>query len=796
MSPMNENKVYTEKETPIRDIVLQYTRFWFLFLLGIIIAVVGATIYLRYTTTTYSTKATIIIKDEKSGGGPAELAAFSGLGGFLSKFESNKIENELAIFKSKRIIKGAAKALNLNVSYESVGTIKTSELYAYKPFIVEYLTFEGEDDNPKVPKLFFEVLSRTNYKVKNELGTIEGTYDFGEKVALPFGEITVIPVLDDLEKFDSFKGRAVAVTYRDLDKLAFSFQKRVSVVNQISNSNVVILSMETAVPQKAEDFLNELVFQYNTDAINDRGQVAKKTSDFIDSRLAIITRELDSVESNKEQFKSSNRLTNIEAQAQIVLESASEFDKRQFNVNTQLELANTMIDYMQNSSTNDLLPSNIGLEREDVSKSVENYNELILQRNRLLKSSTTKNPVVANVNDQIEEIRANILSSLQNTTNALKVSLRDLNYQESTLNSKLSQVPTKEKIYRGIERQQSIKEQLYLFLLQQREEASISLAVTAPKAKIVDSAYSSNSPVSPKKPLIYLGALMLGVIVPFLFIYLRSLFNNKIRNRADVEKEIRGVNIIGEVPKLKKGEEELVGLNDRSFLAESFRILRTNIQFILGVKNTGDSQGKTLFVTSTVKGEGKTFVAFNLALTLALTGKKVVLVGADIRNPQLHRYLSSGSRDKKGLTEFIMDPDLNTNHLAEKSKHNDNLDIILSGIIPPNPAELLMTDRAGAFFEELKNEYDYVVVDSAPAMLVTDTMVINKVADMTIYVMRADYTEKRLLEFPKDASNDGRLVNVSVVLNGVSMNNFGYGNKYGYSYVEEEKSWRERFFGI
>ncbi|MCH9661720.1 MAG: polysaccharide biosynthesis tyrosine autokinase, partial [Bacteroidetes bacterium] len=647
-----------------------------------------------------------------------------------------------------------------------------------------------------IPRLIFEMLSETQYKVQNESKTINGIYNFGEAVSLPFGEITVVPEFTKPNFFKNFIGKSVAVSYRDLDKVAGRYQNRIKVVNEIKNSNVVILTIQSAVPEKGNDFLNELIFQYNKDAINDRSQVAKKTSDFIDSRLNIITRELDSVERNKEQFKSFNRLTNIEAEAQLILENASDFEKRQFDVNTQLELANSMIEYMEKSSVNDLLPSNIGIQGDDVSNSVNNYNQLILQRNKLLRTSTAKNPVVVNLSNQIENIRGSILNSLQNTTNSLKISLRDLNYKESALNSKLSKVPTKEKVYRGIERQQSIKEQLYLFLLQQREEASISLAVTASKAKVVDKATHFNVPVAPNSSIIYLASILAGLLVPFLIIYLKSLLNNKVCSRLDVEDVLTNTSLVGEIPKLKKGEEELVKVNDRSILAESFRILRTNLQYLFINKLNESDTANTVFVTSTIKGEGKTFVAFNLALTLANTGKKVALVGADIRNPQLQRYLPKESQSRKGLTEFIIDPSLTIADLAATSIYNDNLCIVLSGIIPPNPAELLMEQRTKDFFSEIKELYDYVVVDTAPSMLVTDTVIINKMADVTLYVVRANYTEKRLLNFTADTIADGRLNNVATVLNSVSLMNFGYGNKYGYSYAEEQKSRFQRLFRL
>ncbi|MEH6765231.1 MAG: polysaccharide biosynthesis tyrosine autokinase [Aequorivita antarctica] len=790
---MEENRYKQEtKELPLREIIEQYTRYWYLFILGIIVALVLAFIYLRYTTALYQTRATIIIKDEKSASSPMEMAAFSQFGSLLSRFNTSKIDNELAIFNSKRIISKTVEELGLNIKYESVGSIKTSEIYSYTPFKVQYQSFNELGKKVSIPKLLIEVLSNTEYKLEAENQAIDGKYKFGEQISLPFGKITVLPNLENKENFESFFERTVLVTYRPIENVALDYQGKVVIANEIKSSNVLEMSMLTPVTEKAEDFLDELVSQYNQDAIADRNEIAKNTSKFIDSRLQIITRELDSVERNKEVFKTDNRLTDIQAEAQIILENASEFNKKQFDVGTQLELSKTMIDYMEKSSNAELLPSNIGIQSEEVATSVNNYNQLILYRNKLMQNSTAKNPVVLNVNNQIEQMRASILGSLQNSSNALKIAMKDLNIQESTINSKIAQVPAKEKIFRGIERQQSIKEQLYLFLLQQREEASITLAATSPKAKVVDNAYSTKSPVSPKRPLIYMGSLIAGLLIPFMGIYGANLLNTKVSSRRDVERHLPKTPIIGEIPKIKRSDSDLIQHNDRSIMAEAYRILRTNLQYLFINKLEENDKGKTLIVTSTIKGEGKTFVAFNLALTLALTGKKVVLVGADIRNPQLQRYLPEHLKNNKGLTEYIVYGDMKVEDVILQSESNENLSIVLSGAIPPNPAELLMQKRTTTFVDELKNQFDYIIMDTAPSMLVTDTILINKLADITLYVVRAGFTDKRLLDFPQDAIDDGRLANVAMVLNNVNLNNFGYGNKYGYAYSREERSLLKR----
>ncbi len=452
-----------------------------------------------------------------------------------------------------------------------------------------------------------------------------------------------------------------------------------------------------------------------------------------------------------------------------------------------------MIDYLKNSGKDGLLPANLGFEEEGVVNIIQSYNQLVLERDRILPSTTSLNPVIINLNHQIQQIKANVLQSLENMRTSLQIAQNDLNAREATIEGQISEVPSKEKEFRNIERQQNIKEALYLFLLQKREETSLSLAVTAPKAKIVDAAYSIKKPVSPKPSLLILTALILGTLIPFLIIYIRNKSDDTITDRTDIEKITTDIPIVGEIPRLSKKESEMITTNDRSVLAESFRILHTNLQYLLAANEEKES-AYNIFVTSTIKGEGKTLVSFNFALTLANSGKKVIIVGADLRNPQLQRF-EKDARQHRGVSDYLINNKLDLKDLISRSSFHSNLDMLASGTIPPNPTELLRNKKIATLFRELESMYDYVIVDTAPSLLVSDTFLINQYADLTLYVSRAGYTNKKSLKFAVDAKRDGKLKNLSFVLNAVEAGSFGYGNKYGYAYGEETESFWKKLRG-
>ncbi|UJH89854.1 AAA family ATPase [Antarcticibacterium sp. 1MA-6-2] len=530
---------------------------------------------------------------------------------------------------------------------------------------------------------------------------------YGKPVDLDFGTVVLNRNPEAVPEYYF----PVTVVFSSVDNVSAAYRQKMQLNLTDKNSSLIELNLQDPVKEKAQDILDQLILEYNRQAIEDKNLVARNTAEFIEDRLDIITRELDSVETGKEQFKETNRLTDIQAESQMFIENVSDYNKQQQEVATQLELSNAMIEYITSGTGSDLLPANLGISETGVNSLISEYNNLVLERDRILSGSTERNPVVVRLNNSIDQIKENVLASLRRMKSNLLIAKEDLDQQAAIIGGRIATVPGKEKQFRGIERQQNIKEALYLFLLQKREETSLSLAVTAPKAKIVDSAYSLNEPVSPKSKIILLAALILGFIIPFLIIYLKNLFNNKVESQKDMQAVAKIIPIVGEIPKVSKKEEEIISKNDRSVISEAFRILHTNLQYLL-VNSTNTDSGNVLFVTSSVKGEGKTFVAFNLALTLANAGKKVLIMGADLRNPQLQRY-ESDARNNKGISDYLVNKEIVLESLIKESSLHSNLNLLASGSIPPNPSELWRQNRADELFANLRSEYDYIVVDTA-----------------------------------------------------------------------------------
>lgn len=778
MIQLNKNAKRYSEVKGFRDEVEKYLKNWPWFLFWILLAVAAGYFYLKYTTPVYQASASIIINEEKGNNGGTGVDSDLGL---LTGLGTNSLDKEMAILKSRRLMVDVVRALKINIEYFQEGNIRDVELYSNLPFSLNVLKMDEErlkksnggkfliSSSGKGEISITEVNTERNWKVKP-----------GSPFNLGFAEAVIVPNTTTKTFPETI------VQFSDVEKTASKYRNKIFLNQADKNSNVIELVLQDPVQEKAKDILDQLILEFNRDAIEDKNLIAGNTANFINERLEIINTELETVETGKQEFKQTNRLTDIQAESQMSMQNASEYNKRRQEIGTQMELTDAMLDYLSSSRNSDLLPANLGISENAVNQLIGEYNDLVLERNRILGGSTERNPVVIKLNNQIDQIKMNILQSLQRLRTNLKISLDDVNRQSSSIGSRILAIPSQEREYRGIERQQGIKEALYLFLLQKREENSLALAVTAPKAKIVDRAFSSGGTVAPNSRSIYLGTVILGLFIPFSIVYLKGVMDNKVRGRADLEKLSADLSILGELPRVKKKKEKLIGINDRSILSEAFRILITNLHY-LKVKTQDKCKGVTILVTSTIKGEGKSFSSVNLGISLVNTGKKVLLIGGDLRNPQLNKFLSSPEK-LLGVSDFLAGQNKCPKCLVQESKLHSNLYILPSGSIPPNPAELLRQEKVGEMLKELETDYDYLIIDSAPSMLVTDTFLISKYADLILYVVRAGFTEKKLLDFALDSQKAGSFHNLSFLLTDVDFSNLGYGNKYGYGYGVEKRS--------
>lgn len=785
-----------EKPVDYKAILFEYLMYWPWFVACLLVCIVGAWCYLRYQAPVYNVNATVLIKQDdknKAGGANASLAAMQDLG-MLSM--ANNFDNEVEIIQSRTLLKKVVNALNLNITYTEKRTFGYPiQLYKNTPIQV-WMNPEEADKLPSPLQIQLgytpdgKVQADALFTRNGKEETVSKHFDKLPGVLVtPIGTVTLS--LKDSTNIQ--KAHTIYATIISPTAAAANCKSRLSAKPVSKVTTIVRLDYNDTHIGRGMDFLNTLVALYNSDANDDKNEVASRTAEFIDGRIQIINQELGTTESQLASYKQKAGLTDLSSDAQLALQGNAEYAQKQAENATQLRLVQFLKEYIDNPANQmEVIPANIGLTDNALATVIGQYNEMLTERKRLLRTSNESNPAVVNLDASIQATRKNVQTSVSSVLKGLEITRHDLESQARKFEGKISNAPTQEKELLSITRQQEIKASLYLMLLQKREENAITLAATANNGRMIEEPLPGG-PVAPNGKTYYLLALVLGIGFPVVSIYLRNLLRFKIESRADVEK-ITDVPIVGDIPMADtQGTPIVVRENKNELMEEVFRSVRTNIQYML------QEGQKVILFTSTNSGEGKSFTAGNLACSFAFMGKKVVIVGLDIRKPGLNKVFQL-STPEKGITQYLANPEhIDLLSLCQVSTISENLYILPGGNVPPNPTELVARQALDQAIETLKQHFDYVILDTAPIGMVTDTQLIARVADLSVYVCRADYTHKSHYVLINELKKEHKLPNLCTLLNGINMNKrqngyyygygkygkygrYGYGKKYGYGY--------------
>jgi capsular exopolysaccharide synthesis family protein len=782
-----------ESSFDFRTIFTIFILNWQWFALSIFICLCGALIYLRYKSPVYQLSAKILIKDEnkQKGGSSNQMLANMQELGFISN--SAGIDNEVEILQSHILSREAIKDLKLYVEYKLEGRIKNRLIYKNQPIIVDIDPASLEQMDETLQPVKLKIIKKGDtYKVTGMAYTKEGTErpfktSFSSFPAtlktyagvLTFRKNPIKPVFETQEDYQKFINKDLYVTIYPLSYVAASYVKAMSVEPTSKTTSIALMTLKDKNIERAEDFLNQLAICYNRQANADKNEIAVKTEEFINERLEKINAELDVTESSLESYKKRNNLTQIKLDATENLAQSSQYSIKLSEAKAQIQLLDYLREYIDNPDNKyQIIPSNVGLEDNASTTLINKYNQSVIDRNRLLRSASEIAPQVLTLTETLDQLQSSIRTALSQARHSADIKRMNIENQYSQYQSKISSTPEQERVLTQIGRQQEVKSGLYLMLLQKREENSISLAATADKGKLIDEPIFEGK-VSPKGSIIMLVALVAGFGMPLLIIYLLQLLRYKIEGHADVAR-LTNLPIIADVAVANGSEDSPGGIvvheNQNDQIDEIFRAMRTNIQFML----KGDQ--RVIMFTSSTSGEGKTFNAANLSVSFALLGKKVILIGLDIRKPALGKLFRMSDRNM-GVTTLLSKDEVTMESIKSQirpSGVNKNLDLMFAGPVPPNPTELLARENLSQIIEMLKAEYDYIILDTAPVGLVTDTLQIGKLTDVTVIVCRADYTPKAAFGLFNGLAAEKKLPNMCIVLNGVDLSKKKYGYYYGY----------------
>ncbi len=751
---------FSEEETiDIKKELSYYAFFWPYFLGLVLVALFGAYTFLRYEDRIYQTSAQLLIK--KGDSDPTSFLT-EGAEGLLN-FDKVNVENDIAVITSNRLLNRVVNRLNLQTTVVSRGRI--ASMLQFNDELPFRFDFE--------PETYFgsATLEVNNGQAKFVMD--DQVYDLKPQNTLYLDGFTLTPQ-DTLFTTDAY----YVVSRSSLIKSVEAIRSALEVTAASKQGEVVNMSFKGSNTERNDAILNTLIEVLKEDQVADKREISEVSIAFIEERLQGLTESIDTISKNTIAFQSSSGLFDPGLQTGNALSNIIKGQEEALTLGIQKEIASALLETLRAQSNYDLLPANVGVENQSLNELVASYNEAVTKRKSLLVSATEQSPLVIELSNQLNDTRAAIITGITRYIDGLNVSLSRYNELQQQTQSAVAGLPAKENTLRGFARNFKIVEELYLFLLQRKEEASISYISTLPNVKVLSQAVTQSIPVAPKPRIIYLGAIFAGLLIPFGVLFILKTIDTKINTRDDLEKGLRGNAIVGEIP-LEKDETKID--SPRGTIAEATRVLRSNLAFMLP-----EDRPVVLTATSSIKGEGKSFVSFNIAQSYAALSKKVILIGADLRNPQLHNRLGM-ERAGTGLSTYLSNPEGTELNKLITTRDNDQVHYLLSGAIPPNPSELLARPSMGNLIERLKQHYDVIIIDSAPLMLVSDTSPILPLADVILYVSRAQYTDKNVFPFIKDLQKRKNMPPLALVLNGIiagpaSYYKYGYAYRYSYNY--------------
>ncbi|MBE6212438.1 MAG: polysaccharide biosynthesis tyrosine autokinase [Rikenellaceae bacterium] len=791
----SEGENIFHRTVSFREIFDKVLKNWYWFGISAFVFLCIGVLYLLSTSPVYHREATVLIKDARRGSAASELSAFADIAGISTR---RSVDNELYVLQAHRLMVEVVDRLNLTTNYTTKAGLRTATLYKNSPIEVLFVDNLGDkgcaftallgEDGVTISEFSCSRLA-SEKELKKSDKEFTTTAKFGEIINLPIGQITINPTL----YFNpEFVGKEIKVTKGNRDIVATAYRSRVQMSLANKMASIINLSMNDVVPQRADDVLNTLLDVYNDDAVYDNQIVAEATAKFITERLQVIGEELHSIDGDIKRFKDKNNIVDIKTETTRRTEGAIRYEQEIATTSNQVAMSKFIRNYLSDNSKDvNIIPATTFEGSSAIAAQIADYNELVIRRLKLGNDSEN-NPLVQQLNHSIVSTKNAILSSLASHISALEIKLANLENEERKISSMIGAVPKQEQEFLSIARQQKIKEELYLYLLTKSEENAITLAITERPARIVDYAFGGPRPISPNKMLILLAMIILGLGLPLVVIYILILTDNKVQGKHDIVK-FCSVPYLGDIPLYEGHLNRSIAVKEsgRDKVSEAFKILRTNMGFMSG----GEKQ-QVILTTSSNAHAGKTFVSMNLGMTLAFSGNKVLMIDLDLRRRTLSKHMGQRS-NPNGVTKYLSSTDTQINDIISKSGLHENFDFVYAGLQPPNPAELLMSQRLDDLIAECRKHYDYIIIDSVPALIIADAMITSRVADLSVYVVREGLLERQQIPDINALHEEKKLRNMCIVLNGASETRQSYGYSYRYQYTsgsdKNNHGWRKVF---